>query len=92
MNLEITNYNNFFKLRGVLNRRNLHLFQIEFANIFDDLDKLTISIEDLESVDRYGVNALAKLHNEAIIKHKSLSIIGNGCKEVYEHFTTKDAA
>lgn len=92
MNLEITSYNNFFKIRGVLNRQNLHLFQSEFERIFDSLDKLTISIEGLESVDRYGVNALAKLHNEAISKKKSLSIIGNGCKDVYEHFNTNDAA
>ena len=92
MSLEITNYNNFFKMRGELNRRNLHLFHAEFEHIFDNVDKLTISIEGLESVDRYGVNALAKLHNEAINKKKSLSIIGFGCKEVYEHFTTNDAA
>jgi ABC-type transporter Mla MlaB component len=92
MNLEITNYNNFFKIKGVLDRKSLHLFQTEFEHIFDTFDKLTISIEGLESVDRYGVNALAKLHNEAITKHKSLSIIGYGCKDVYEHFTTNDAA
>jgi ABC-type transporter Mla MlaB component len=92
MNLEITSYNNFFKIRGILDRKSLHLFQTEFEHIFDTFDKLTISIEGLESVDRYGVNALAKLHNEAITKHKSLSIIGYGCKDVYEHFTTNDAA
>ncbi|PTM10823.1 MAG: hypothetical protein DA407_02880 [Bacteroidetes bacterium] len=92
MDLEITNYNNFFKIRGVLNRKNLPLFQNAFDHIFETFDKLTISIEDLESADRYGVNALAKLHNEAITKDKSLSIIGFGCKEVYEHFNTNDAA
>ena len=92
MNLEITNYNNFFKLQGELNRKSLHLFQSEFEHIFDTFDKLTISIEGLVSVDRYGVNALAKLNNEAITKQKSLSIIGSGCKEVFEHFSTNDAA
>ena len=92
MSLKITNNNNYYKIKGVLNRRNLHIFQSEFANIFDSLDKITISIEDLERIDRYGVNALAKLHNEAITNNKSLSIIGYGCKEVYKHFTTNDAA
>jgi ABC-type transporter Mla MlaB component len=83
MKLEITNYNNFFKIRGVLNHQNLHVFQSAFNHVFDSLDKVTISIEGLENVDRYGVNALAKLHNEAISKKKSLSIIDNGCKGVY---------
>ena len=92
MDFEITKYNNFFKLSGVFNRRSLPLFQSEFEHVFDKLDKLTISLENLENIDRYGVMAIAKLNNEAITKQKSLSIIGFGCKEVFEHFTNSDAA
>ena len=72
MSLKITEYNNFFKLRGCLNRESIHVFQNEFRNIFDRIDTLTISIEGLEDIDRYGVNAIAKLHNESLNQHKSL--------------------
>lgn len=92
MDLQITNCNNFFKLKGILDRNNLNLFNNEFANIFERLSTLTISIEDIESMDRYGVNALAELHNESLIKNKSMAIIGLGSKDLYNHFKSQVAA
>ncbi|WP_299556828.1 STAS domain-containing protein [Seonamhaeicola sp.] len=92
MDLKITNCNNFFKIKGTLNQDNLELFQSEFNEIFDKVDNLTISIEGVESMDRYGVNAIAELHKEAVDRNKSLSIIGYGCKDLYNHFKTEAAA
>ena len=92
MELKITNCNNFFKIKGTLDKKNLEVFQSEFKNIFEKLNSVTISIEAIESMDRYGVNALAELHKEAIAKHKSLSIIGLGCKDLYNHFKSEVAA
>lgn len=92
MNIEITSYNSQFKIRGVLNRQNVHVFNSEFKNIFDKFNSLTLSIEGLTSIDRYGVNALAQLHNESISRQKSLSIIGMGCDDLYEHFKSEEVA
>jgi anti-anti-sigma regulatory factor len=92
MNIEITSYNNQFKIKGVLNRQNINVFTREFKDIFDKFNSLTLSIEGLTSIDRYGVNALAQLHNESITRHKSLSIIGMGCDDLYEHFKSEDTA
>ncbi|CAH8285233.1 ABC-type transporter Mla MlaB component [Mariniflexile fucanivorans] len=92
MDLKISNCNNFFKIKGVLNKKNLGVFQTEFQNIFDKVQTLTISIEDVETIDSAGVKALAELHREAIAKNKNLSIIGSGCKDLYNHFKTEIAA
>ena len=92
MNIEITSYNNQFKIKGVLNRQNVNLFNSEFKNIFDKFNSLTLSIEGLTSIDRYGVNALAQLHNESISRRKSLSIVGMGCDDLYEHFKSEETA
>ncbi|WP_406682678.1 hypothetical protein N1F78_08235 [Seonamhaeicola sp. MEBiC1930] len=92
MDLKITNCNNFFKIRGILNKDTLGLFQNVFNNVFDKVENLTISIEDVESMDRYGVNAIAKLHKEALIRDKRLSVLGYGCKDLYNHFKTECAA
>jgi anti-anti-sigma regulatory factor len=92
MELRITNCNNFFKIKGTLDKNNLGVFQSEFKNIFEKENALTISIEDVDSMDRFGVNALAELHKEAIAKNKSLSIIGFGCKDLYNHFKSEIAA
>lgn len=92
MTIEITSYNNQFRIRGVLNKQNVNLFQSEFNDIFERFNSLTLSIEGLTSIDRYGVNALAQLHNESISRQKSLSIVGMGCDDLYEHFKAEEAA
>ena len=92
MDLKITSCNNFFKIKGILNRNNVDVFQNEFKNIFDKVSNLTISIQDIESMDKYGVDAISKLHQEALNKNKRLSIIGYGCKDLYDHFKTNTAA
>ncbi|MGJ8591020.1 MAG: hypothetical protein ACSHXF_00640 [Aquaticitalea sp.] len=92
MNIEITSYNNQFKIKGILNRQNVNVFNSEFKNIFEKFNSLTLSIEGLTSIDRYGVNALAQLHNESIVKQKNLSIIGMGCDDLYEHFKSEEVA
>lgn len=92
MDLKISNCNNFFKIKGTLDKNSLDIFQNEFKNIFEHVNTLTISIEDVDSMDRLGVNALTALHKEAIAKNKSLSIVGLGCKDLYNHFKTEIAA
>jgi len=92
MDFKISNCNNFFKVRGILNKSSVNVFNNEFRNIFDKVNKLTISIQDIESMDKYGVDAITKLHEEALAKNKTLSIIGFGCKELYDHFKTEVAA
>lgn len=92
MDFQITNCNNFFKVKGILNKKNVSLFNDEFNNIFESVNNLTISIQEIESMDKYGVEAIAKLHEEALAKNKRLSIIGFGCKELYDHFKTETAA
>ena len=54
------------------------------------LDDILLDIEQVSSIDRAGVMALAKLHNESITKSKRLSIIGFGCKELYQHFKSEE--
>lgn len=92
MDFKITNCNNFFKVKGTLNKKSVALFNKEFNNIFERVNNLTISIQDIISMDKYGVDAIAKLHEEALNKNKKLSIVGIGCKELYDHFKTESAA
>lgn len=90
MDLQITSYNNRFHIKGTLNKLSLKVFNEHFHNIFDRLDDVFLDIGSIESIDRAGVMALAKLHNESIVKSKRLSIVGLGCKELYDHFKTQE--
>ena len=90
MDLQITSYNNRYRIKGTLNKLSLKTFNTHFSNIFQKLDDVIINIEQIESIDRAGVMALAKLHNESINRSKKLSIIGLGCKELYDHFKSEE--
>lgn len=92
MDLKITNSNSFFNIKGVLDRSTLHVFNEEFRHIFERFSMLTISIQEVESMDKYGVAAISRLHQEALAQNKRLSIIGFGCKDLYDHFKTETAA
>ena len=73
MDLQITSYNNRFQLKGSLNKLNIKTFNAHFLNIFEKLDDILLDIESVESIDRAGVMALARLHNESITKSKRFS-------------------
>jgi anti-anti-sigma regulatory factor len=90
MDLQITSYNNRFQIKGTLNKLSIPTFNAHFAHIFDELDEILLDIEKVESIDRAGVMALAKLHNESIVKSKRLSVIGLGCKELYQFFKSEE--
>lgn len=92
MDFQISNCNNFFKVKGILNKKSVSTFTNQFNNIFERANAITISIQELESMDKYGVDAISKLHEEALAKNKSLSIVGFGCKELYDHFKSEIAA
>lgn len=92
MDLKITNTNNFIKIKGSLNRSTLHIFNEEFRHIFERTSKITVSIEEIISMDHYGISAIAALHDESIAKNKSMAIIGLGSKGLYDHFKSQIAA
>jgi anti-anti-sigma regulatory factor len=92
MSLRITSCNNYFKLKGIFNKEDTNVFKSEFENIFDYFSSLTINIEDLESMDSYGASALTNLHEQAITRNRKMSIIGLGCKDLYDHFKSNSAA
>ncbi|GAB1858435.1 hypothetical protein MHTCC0001_32720 [Flavobacteriaceae bacterium MHTCC 0001] len=92
MNLRITNANNFFTVKGTLTKRNVHIFKAEFNEAFKQFDSLTLSIEGLENVDRRGVKAIADLHLQSLKNNVKLSIVGSGCRALYDHFKSCEAA
>lgn len=84
MDLTISGGNNFYKLKGNLNKKSISVFQNEFKRIFETVNSLVLSLEDLSSIDRHGVKELKKLHNESVAKKKALSIVGSGKHDLLE--------
>lgn len=90
MYLEISEANNFFRLEGNLDKTTVTYFKEQFQNIFESLSNITISIEDVQTMDKYGVSALAHLHNESLTRKKRLSIIGSGHNDLYHYFKSEE--
>lgn len=86
MDLKITNYKNFFKIVGALNQENINVFNHTFKDVFDRVKDLTISIEEVETIDSSGIEALKSLYSLSKIGNRSMSVIGNGNRELYKHF------
>ena len=91
MILKISSYNNFFKIKGILNKQSIHQFNEAFSKILDLNNEVILNLEGLERIDHFGLNAIAKLHNDAISKNKKLSIIGSN-NNLLEYFKSEDAA
>ena len=92
MTLTITNYNNVYKVKGQLVKLNIRIFQNELKNIFEQTDNIILNLSDLIAIDNHGVNAIAKLHNEALSKNKKIAIIGFGNSQLVEHFKSSKVA
>lgn len=91
MSITITHNNNLYQVVGTLNRQSVGRFQQEFQDVFERQNSVTISIAGLKSIDKEGVSALAKLYNESIVLKKQLSIVGFGCKDLYDDFKSNDS-
>ena len=92
MDLRITSYGNFLKIKGVLNKRNFHLFENELQAILNRENSIVVNVEGIEYIDRYGIKSLLALHKSSVINKKSISIIGSGPTRLYTKFKSETAA
>ncbi|TVZ57788.1 hypothetical protein NA63_0276 [Flavobacteriaceae bacterium MAR_2010_105] len=86
MSLIIKKSNNVYELKGSLVKFNIPLFEKIFQDFFVINSDLRINIINLERIDSFGLNAIAKLNNDAISFQKTFSIIGMGNKELFNLF------
>lgn len=92
MDLKITACNNFFKLSGVLNENNTLIFKKEICDAIDAYQKLTISVDALEAIDANAVESFTNVYFYAKSLQKEFTIVGVGCKELYDHFQSYKVA
>ncbi|MBT8253800.1 MAG: hypothetical protein HKN00_00755 [Flavobacteriaceae bacterium] len=92
MVLEIIVKNETYIVKGKLTKSNLPIFNKAFFNIFSEKDELIVNIEQLHDIDREGVNALARLHNDSLIHQKKLVVIGKVNDKLGQHIAEQDVA
>lgn len=90
MDLKIISCNNFFKLRGELNKKNVEVFKSEFQEALQKFSTLSICVDGLEKVDDSGMEAFSGLYSKSLEKNIQFNILGRGCEALYQSLKTNE--
>lgn len=87
MALQISENNGIFYLNGNLNTATLKSFTNYFNyNLYKLNREVLVNIDKLVEIDKSGLEAIRELTKVAILKQTVFSIVGFGCKEIYDDF------
>lgn len=86
MPLKILKKKNVYHLKGKVITQEVTTLLNYFVKKINKKKKITLNIDEAQEIDRNGLNAIHKLMTLATSKDKNFSIVGGGCKEIYDHF------
>ncbi len=86
MPLKISKKKNIYYLSGKVITPNIPLLLNYFLKKIERRKNLILNIEEAVEIDKNGLNAIQQLMTLSLSKEINFSIIGGGCKEIYDHF------
>ncbi|WP_298520887.1 hypothetical protein [uncultured Kordia sp.] len=92
MALQITQQNGTFLLNGKLNATTSRAFIIHFEYIIEQYQNVVVNIDGVSEIDYDGLEGIKTVTAIALRNHKMFSVIGNGCKDVYQDFNCSQVA
>ncbi|MCH2194243.1 hypothetical protein [Kordia sp.] len=92
MALQITQQNGTFLLKGKLNTTTSRSFIIHFEYIMEQQQNVVVNIDGITEIDYDGLEGIKTLTAIALRDHKMFSVIGNGCKDIYQDFNCSQVA
>jgi hypothetical protein len=92
MALQITAQNGTFLVNGQLNATTKQSFIIHFEDIIEQHNNVVINIDGITEIDKDGLEGIKTLTAIALRNQKMFSVIGNGCKDVYQDFNCSQVA
>jgi len=84
MSLKINESNGTYLVEGIINIRTIEKFknQLEFLLTFNK--SVVINIDKVTAIDKHGLKIIEELFQTAKLNNKSFTVIGYGCKDIYE--------
>lgn len=92
MSLRITEKNETFHLQGKLNSITSRSFIIHFEYLLSITDELNLNIDNVHEIDANGITAIKTIYSKSLLDNKSMSIIGYGCRDIYDEFRNANIA
>ncbi len=86
MALQILEQNGTFYLEGNINATTSRSFIIHFEHVIKASKNVKVDIDKVKEIDSNGVAAFKTLFASALRNHKLFSVMGNGCKDIYDEF------
>jgi len=86
MALQIIEKNGIFLLNGPINNKTSKSFKSHMDILINELEDITINIDKVNEIDEAGLMLLRQYHSKSLMDNKDFSIIGYGCKEIYQDF------
>ncbi|RCS27254.1 hypothetical protein DUT90_09150 [Polaribacter sp. WD7] len=91
MALQITQKKGAYYLKGQINVMSKLVLITYFNQLFRKENKIVINIEEINAIDKQGLQALFFMMDKAEKSNKIFSIVGYGCKDIYDQFNQKVA-
>lgn len=92
MALTIKEDRGIFYVEGSINTSTASSFRTHLEHILNESGNLTLDIDNVAEIDADGMVVLRTLYFNAFIRKQDFSIVGYGCKEIYDDFRYFDAA
>ena len=92
MALQITQQNGTFILKEKLNTMTTKSFVIHFEHIIEQHQNVVVNIDEVTEIDYDGLEGVKTVKAIALQNHKMFSVIGNGCKDIYQDFNCSQVA
>lgn len=84
MALAIEKLHNVFYVKGTIDYLSSHFFKKYIELQLFKYQNIVIEINQVQKIDRLGMDTLALLYRFSLEKKKDLKFIGYGCKEIYD--------
>ena len=92
MALQILENNGNFYIQGKITSDNVLAMKLHLEYVLEERKYVTIDITKVKEIDIDGVTALTEIYQKTLLNNKIFTIIGVGCKEMYDHFNSQDIA
>lgn len=92
MALQILENKGNFYIQGKITCDNVLAMKLHLEYLLDRRKEITIDISQVTEIDFDGVLALTRMYKNSLLTNKVFTIIGTGCKEIYDHFRGQNEA
>ncbi len=91
MILKITDQNVIFMMEGPINTATSESLKTYLNSITDKYKRVTINIDKVSKIDIKGLSVLRDFYLKGLRYNRDFSIVGYGCKEIYDDFKFDEA-